>query len=323
MRGIAIRAGIAVGVAVIAFAVLVVVLNATVLSASGYVQGYLGALERKDAATALQLAGELPATSRRTDLLIDAAIVPITVIDVTSGDDVDGVTPVEVAFEVEGRTATATFLLQHDNALFGIFPIWRFAESPLASVEITVMNTTEFTANGVNLRAPAQNEAARYLAFAPGILNLEHESSLLVSTPKTVLIESPAAPLRAVLNTEASPSFVSQVQGEVDRYLADCAAQQKLFPDGCPFGQDIADRIISDPAWSIVSNPVMTLQPTSTPGAWTTPAAPGVARLIVDVKSIYNGEVFTLDEPVPFSVGFVVTFVGASEIVLTPVLDQG
>ena len=41
------------------------------------------------------------------------------------------------------------------------------------------------------------------------------------------------------------------------------------------------------------------------------------------LKSIYNGEVSTLDEPVPFSVGFVVTFVGASEIVLTPVLDQG
>lgn len=323
MRGIAIRAGIAVGVVIVGFAILVVVLNATVLSAAGYVQGYLDALERRDAATALQLAGELPATSRRTDLLVDETIVPVTVVEVATGEETAGLTPVDVEFEVEGRTATATFMLQRIDSLFGLFSTWRFAESPLASVTITVMNTTEFTANGVQLRAPVQNEPVRYLAFTPGILTLEHESSLLVSVPETVLVDNPAGAMRAVLDTQASPSFVAQVQAEVDAYLAGCASQQKLFPDGCPFGQEIADRIISDPQWQIVSSPIISLQPTATPGEWTTPTAPGVARLIVDVKSIYNGEVDTFDEPVPFSIGFTVTFVGASEVVLTPRIGGG
>jgi hypothetical protein len=323
MRGIAIRAGIAVAIAIAGFAILVAVLNATVLSAAGYVQGYLNALERRDSATALQLAGELPATSRRTDLLIDDTIVPVTVLEVTTDDEIDGITPVDVTFEVDGRTGSATFLLQRSNALFGLFPVWRFAESPLASAEITVMNTTDFTVNGVHLRAPVQNEAVRYLTFAPGILTLEHESSLLVSVPEVVLVDDPAAPLRAVLTTEASPSFVAQVQTEVDRYLDECASQQKLFPDGCPFGQGITDRIISEPEWQIVSPPIISLQPTSTPGEWTAPTTPGVARLIVDVKSIYDGDIETFDEPVPFSIGFTVTFVGASEVVLTPRLGEG
>ena len=56
MRGIAIRAGIAVGVAIIAFAVLVVVLNATVRNRAGYPQAYpwleLSLTDTQDAAIA-------------------------------------------------------------------------------------------------------------------------------------------------------------------------------------------------------------------------------------------------------------------------------
>ena len=320
MRGIAIRAGIAAAVAIAAFAGLVVVLNATVLSAAGYVESYLAALQRHDAVTALELAGDPPATSRRTDLLVAAAIVPVTVVEVTAGDEVDGITPVTVAFEVGGRSGVTQFTLQRTGALFGLFPSWGFVESPLASVEITVMHTTEFTANGIALRTPAQNEPVRYLAFSPGILTLEHESSLLVATPETVLVDSSTA--RATLDARASETFIAQVQAEVDAYLAGCASQQVLMPSGCPFGQRIADRIVSAPEWSIVSSPIIALDPTATPGEWTTPTAPGVARLVVDVKSIYDGEVETFDEPVPFSVGFTVTFVGAREVVLTPRFDE-
>ena len=316
MRGIAIRAGIAAIVAIAAFGILVAVLNATVLSASGYVESYLAALQRQDAATALELAGEPPATSRRTDLLVDAAIVPVNATEVTAGEEVNGVTPVDVAFEVDGRSAITTFSLQRTGALFGIFSTWGFVESPLSTVEITVMHTTEFTANGIALRTPEQDRPVRYLVFSPGFLTLEHESSLLVAAPETVLVDS--ASTRAQLNAEASESFVAQVQTEVDAYLAQCASQQVLMPSGCPFGQPMADRIVSPPAWSIVSSPVIALDPTSTPGVWTTPTAPGVARLVVDVKSIYDGDVDTFDEPVTFSVGFTVTFVGAREIELTP-----
>ena len=316
MQGIAIRAGIAAAVVIAAFAALVVVLNATVLSAAGYVESYLAALQRQDAVTALELAGEKPATSRRADLLIDAAIMPVATGEVTAGEEVDGITPVTVAFEVDGREATTTFALQRTSALFGIFSTWGFAESPLSTVEITVLHTTEFTANGIALRTPTQDQPVRYLVFSPSILTLEHESSLLTAEPKTVLVDS--ASTRAQLDAEANASFIAQVQEQVDAYLAGCASQQVLMPSGCPFGQPMADRIISPPEWSIVSSPVVALEATSTPGEWTTPTADGVARLVVEVKSIYDGDVDTFDEPVPFSVGFTVTFVGAREIVLTP-----
>ncbi len=318
MRGVAIRAGIAAAVVIAAFAITVGVLNSTLFSATGFVREYLDALARADAADALAIAGEPPATSRRTDLLVDAAIVPVTVTDVVAHEPVDGVTPVDVIFDAGAGPRIATFRVESTGARFGLFGTWAFVDSPLATVDITVLHTPEFTANGLDLVAPAQDEAVRYLAFAPGVLVVSHDSSLLVADPETVVIASPTDTITAELDVRANDSFIAQVQREVDGYLADCATQQVLMPSGCPFGQPMADRIVSPPVWSIVATPGVTLEPTATAGEWRVPVAPGVAHLVVDVKSIYDGDVSVFDENVPFMVGFTVTFVGENSVVLTP-----
>lgn len=318
MRGVAIRAGIAAVVAIAGFAIAVAVLNATLYSPAGFVHDYLDALERRDAAAALAISGAPPTTSRRTDLLVDDAISSVTILDVSAGDEVGGSVTVTVEFEADGRRGTTHFELQRDGSLFGLFSRWTFLQSPLATVEITVLHTTDFTANGLELRIPAPNGTVRYLAFAPGLLVLEHESELLVADQRTVLVDEPGSPIFADLVAEANEFFVAQVQEEVDAYLAECATQQVLMPSGCPFGQAIPDRIISLPQWSIVTTPTVRIEPTGTPGEWVVPAAPGVANLQVDVRSIFDGEVATFDENVPFLVGFIVTFVGENSVVLTP-----
>lgn len=330
MRGVAIRAGIAAAVAIGGFAIAVAVLNGTLFSASGFVREYLDALQRQDAATALTIAGDTPATSRRTDLLVDAAIAPVTVTAVTESAPSDGITEVDVEFSTGTGTAgatsdttstttsTATFQLMPTGALFGLFTTWAFVESPLATVELTVLHSPLFTANGIDLVAPAQDEPVRYLVFAPSVLQVSHESTLLTAAPQTVVVGSPGRLMSVELDAQANDSFVQQVQAEVDNYLAECATQQVLMPSGCPFGQEMADRIVSPPAWSLVTTPAVTLEPTATAGEWTVPTAPGVAHLVVDVKSIYDGEVSTFDENVPFMIGFTVTFVGENSVVLTP-----
>ena len=40
------------------------------------------------------------------------------------------------------------------------------------------------------MRTPAQDEPVRYLTFAPGLVVIDHASTLLVAEPKTVLIRS-------------------------------------------------------------------------------------------------------------------------------------
>ncbi len=317
MRSVAIRAGIAAAIAIAGFAIAVAALNATLYSPVGFVQGYLDALQQRDAAAALEIAGAPPSSSRRADLLQDAAISPGVIRKVVAGDEVDGVVPVTVTFDAAGRTSTANFEVLRGGSLLGLFSSWSFLQSPLATVEITVLNANSFTANGLDLRTVQQNSPVRYLVFSPGVLVLEHRSDLLVADPETVVIDQPG-PIIAELRASASEAFIAQVQEQTDAYLADCATQQVLMPSGCPFGQQIADRIVSASAWSIVEAPRVRLEPTATPGVWTVPAADGVAHLVVDVKSIYDGDVETFDEDVPFRVGFTVTFVEERSIVITP-----
>lgn len=320
MRGVAIRAGIAAAVVIALFALAVAALNATLYSASGFVETYLDALGERDTATALEIAGGVPATSRRADLLVDAAIAPVTVTGIEEGEEVDGLVTVTVEFEAAGRSGTTHFTVQRSAPMFGIFATWTFAQSPLSTVEITVMHTTEFSVNGLEMRAPAQDQPVRYLAFAPSVLVLNHDSDLLDATPKTILVEEPNAPVITDISTQASATFVGVVQDQVDAYLLECAQQQVLMPSGCPFGQEIADRIVSAPEWSIAQMPEASLVPTSTPGEWTIPLTAGVAHLTVEVRSIFDGEVELFDEDVPFAIGFTVTFVGENAVVLTPSL---
>ena len=83
-----------------------------------------------------------------------------------------------------------------------------------------------------------------------------------------------------------------------------------LLPAGCPFGKPISDRIEGEPVWSIARMPTVSLQPYSadpTDPAWLVPEVAGAANIVVDVRSLFDGSVRTLDEEVPFGVSFRVT----------------
>lgn len=318
MRGVVIRAGVAAGLLVVAFAVAVVALNQTVFTASGFVRGYLDALQRQDAIAALALAGPAGASSSIDDLLVTQGMSALDSFEVSESELRDGAYRVDVEYVAEGMSGRTAFEVVQRDTLFGLFPTWGFARSPLAEIDLTVRHAREFTANGVRHIAPAADQQRTYLAFTPGVLTFEHMSQLLEAPPRTVVLGPPDLPEVVDLEARANAAFVGLVQAQVDEYLDECAAQQVLFPPGCPFGQEIADRIVTPPRWEIVSYPAIALQPTSTLGEWSAPQTGGVARITVDVQSIYDGTVAPLQTEVPYSIGFVVTFVGENEVVITP-----
>jgi hypothetical protein len=78
-----------------------------------------------------------------------------------------------------------------------------------------------------------------------------------------------------------------------------------LQPSNCPFGIEIDDRVTSPPVWSIAQYPEVALS--GTESSFDMPDTPGQAHIVVDVQSLYDGDKFTRDEDVPFSVGISVT----------------
>ena len=80
---------------------------------------------------------------------------------------------------------------------------------------------------------------------------------------------------------------------------------------------EIGNRIVTTPAWSISVYPRVTLQPGIDPGSWLMPPTDAAAHLVVDVRSLFDGSVSTFDADVAFVTSYVVTFLPGDQLLIT------
>lgn len=320
-RRLVITWSVAFGLLLLAFIATVIALNATLFSASGFAQSYLNALARRDLDAALAMPGVAPDPEASTALLQRQALASID--EVTLVSDVDeggGLHSVTLSYTLEGGTAqTTTFHVEHTGALLGVFSAWRFSESPIGVLAVTPHNTVEFEVNGIEAVAErGVDQANPFAVMIPGAYTISHDSSFLTAKPKTIVLPNAGATEDFSLEVQASKAFVDAVQEQLASYLEGCATQEVLLPTGCPFGKSISNRIVGLPSWSIMSYPTITIVPGDTSGTWFVPEAAGSAHLTVDVKSLFDGTVSTLDENVSFTVSYLVTLPGDGSLTLTP-----
>ena len=317
MRREIITWSIVVGALVAAFAGTVLVLNSTLYSASGFVRGYLDSLARHDVDGALELAGTVVTGDASDELLTAAALGELTDLELVSDTaQPEGTHRVVYSFTADGRSGQSTFSVRPEGTLLGLFPTWGFESSPLGVLQVSPLHGTGFTVNGVEVTADAQDQPSPYLVFAPGSYELGSDSLYLKASPVTITASQPGAAVIGVVELHPTTEFLEQVQKEVDEYLDDCATQRVLLPTGCPFGEEISNRIVGTPEWSISAYPPVALQPGTEPGSWVMPATAGAARLVVDVRSLFDGLVTPFDQDVPFTSSYVVTFLGDNRLLI-------
>ncbi|WP_341953246.1 hypothetical protein [Salinibacterium sp. TMP30] len=331
------------GLIIAAFATTVIVLNSTIYSSSGFVRSYLGALARHDMSAALEIAdiylpeehgaasddgsGATPIDTTGAGTLLLAgshellrpsalsSLDDIAVVD--SVTNADGTETVTFMFELDGRSAQSTFTVTRAGANFGVFAEWDFVTPPLTIVRLTVANAQEFDANGSEFVAPSQDVPSPYVVLTPSSFDITHKSTFLKADPIVVSATEPGGTVRARLDVVANEAMIAQVQREVNDSLDECATQVVLLPTGCPFGQPMANRIVTTPEWSIAEYPPVSLSPGSQPASWEMPATDGAAHLRVDVRSIFDGSVSTFDQNVGFSSSYLVTFLADDKLLIT------
>lgn len=311
-----------VGAAVILAGVIVggvLVANATVFSASGFVRDYLGALARGHVDEVLALPG---VDSRGLDEgLLDArAYAPAASAEVV-GETVRGdVHEVRVAVRGGGVRGEAVLEVERIGTRFLLFPEWGFASSPVTAIAVTTTGDARFTAGDVPLAAPDGGPVV-YAALTPAVYVLGHESQFLEAEPVTVL--ATGADAAVTLDIRPNSVFEAIVRDQVDADLAACTAQGVLFPAGCPFGHAIENRVVSEPLWTIAEPPTVTLVPSDVFGVWEVRGTDAVARLEVDVQSLFDGTVAPLTQDVPFAVAYAVAFDGTTVVLTSPRLPAG
>ncbi|WP_339618585.1 hypothetical protein [uncultured Salinibacterium sp.] len=334
---------IVLGLIIAAFVTTVLIVNSTLFSSSGFVRSYLGALARHDMPSALQIAdihlaeehgassddgsGATPIDTTGAgsmllagshDLLRPSALSTIENIALAERTvNANGTETVTFVFDLDGNTSRSTFTVERDGSRFGVFADWKFVTPPLSIVRLTVANAQGFTANGSEFVTPTQDTPSPYVVLTPSSFDISHTSTFLTAEPIRVSATDPGKTVRARLDVVANDAMVAQVQREVNDYLDECATQVVLLPTGCPFGQPMANRIVTTPEWSMATYPEVTLVPGSATGSWLMPATDGAAHLTVDVRSIFDGSVSTFDEGVDFTASYLVTFMPEDELLIT------
>ena len=288
-------------------------------SPTAFVERYLGLLAQGRAADALAITGVsvdsaeleaagLPATASDA-LLRPAALATLTDIEIVSEETTDaGTTLVTASYNAGAFPGTTTFEVQRDGWL-GVAPTWAFVKSPLALVNVAVKGSMTFDVNGFSLDKRQVSpegvdadplEPVALLVFSPGIYSVSVDTPISATRGVAVLSDSPMANVPVELQAFATPQFVETVQQRVEEFLTSCATQEVLQPTACPFGFFVQDRIVSPPAWSITSQPTVSVVPDG--AGWRIPAAQAVAHIEVGIRSLFDGSVRDVAEDVPFIV---------------------
>ena len=319
MRRELITWSVVLGVILAGFGATVLVLNSTLYSPAGFVRTYLDALARHDLAGAIELSGSTAVTGDASQALLDRnAMGELTDIRVVSDDEDAGIHYITVEYVAGGMPGTTEFEVRRNGSLFGIFNDWAFAQSPIATVQIRVRHEREFTANGIDLIGQ-QDVAEPYLVLTPTAIELSHDSEFYHAEPVQVLVEKPGGTVEAEVDLQATEAFVAAVQQQVDDALAACTTQRVLLPAGCPFGETIINRIVTEPVWTMTTYPAITLVPDGLVATWRVPPTPATAHLVVEVQSLFDGSISTFDADVPFTVQYQVIVQQNGEPLITPV----
>ncbi len=246
-------------------------------------------------------------------LLRQAALGPLTDIEILSEEQSDAGTAVTAGYLAGGHPGASTFLVEQDG-WNGVVPRWRFAQSPLAVIDIVVLGSDEVIVNDFRFdrRQVAADgvesdplEPVPLLVFTPGLYSVSVDTAVSATPGIRFLADSPAAVTPLDVQTKPTEELLRVVQEQVDDYLRACAAQRVLLPTGCPFGFEVTDRIDDEPEWSIAQSPAVTVMPDG--AHWRIPATQAVAHIDVEVRSIFDGRLRHVSEDVSFMIDGTVT----------------
>ncbi len=305
-------------------------LTATLYSAPAFVERYFATIASDDIGAVMRISGvdldeaaleaaEIDPTVSRGLLQSGAIAASPTNVRVASvetagtRDSVElataGEVLVTVSYELVGESHEATYRVAPSAPMWGVIPSWRFVESPLGVLNVTVAHGSLFTAGSHTLdtRASATGDelqaftqTAQYLVVAPAVYQLSYDSTLLTAEPVTASALS--AGMAAVsLDVQPTEAYVKKVQEELDEFLETCEDQHVLQPTGCPFGIVIDDRVVDEPEWTLVENPEVTLEAGDT--AFVMPQTEGTVHLKMRVQDLYDGTISTIDRDETYTVG--------------------
>ena len=234
------------------------------------VREYLGALQKGDGEKALGLLRSSvpqsnPAMLDGTALQTAAAGIS----DIKLGDAEErGANQVMVPMgdhTINGNQMRTEFLLERSGTEWLFFHKWSFVPAALPVLDVTVVNSSEATMNGVPVNMP--NGRNSFAVFYPGVYEAGLNGEYFSAPPtRQAGAAGGGCPPRVTERADRGHRRPeAAVSGKVKEFLDSCAdeadKQQMLQPD-CPFYHATNNRVVDGTIdWSITDYPTVNLQP--------------------------------------------------------------
>ena len=205
---------------------------------------------------------------------------------------------IRATYRINGVEATTDFAV-HQTEERGIFSTWEMDPITLPTLTVTTPHTSTATLNGIKVGTPGED--TRFAVYYPGVYTAEYASDLLDAPETTTTITSPNPDSPHLeLDVRTDREAQTHVDTQVRKYLADCTAQNTLYPTGCPFEYPFSGRVAGEVTWTITQAPQARLTLTEE-GTWTLTRMEGTAQISFDSLDLYTGKTTTVTEKVPFT----------------------
>ncbi|TLM71735.1 hypothetical protein FDW81_15645 [Pseudarthrobacter sp. NamB4] len=305
--------------------VAVNLVNNTVASPQQPVREYLDALQSGDGGKALGLlrATVPPSNAAMLDgTALQTATARFGNLEIGEAEErANNQVMVPMEYTIAGSRLRTEFLLQKTGTEWIFFNTWAFVPSRLPTLDITVVNASEATVNGVPVNMP--NGRNSFAVFYPGEYEATVNGQYFSAAPTRATVTArdvPVAPLN--LLTQATDNLKKDVGAKVKEFLDNCAAvavkEQRLQPD-CPFYYASNNRVQDGSIrWTVTEYPNVSIEPFD--GRWVVAPLDGKAKVEALQQNLFTGAWYPLNEEVDFS--FTTRLdVSGDTVKVTPVLS--
>lgn len=210
---------------------------------------------------------------------------------------------VTVRYRLNDKDSSTEIPVHRTGVHAGVLDDWEIDSTTLPTLNVTAPGIETATLNREKVGVPQGSE--KFAVFFPGVYTAQYSSSLLSARESTTTVTS-ADPTKTVdrnpsLTLDLAPSAQAKdsIRSQVDDVLKRCAAQDSLYPPGCPFEYDFDGRVQGDVTWSIVEKPDSSAT-IDAQGRWKLTNPQGKARIRFQALDLYTGKVTSVDETVPF-----------------------
>lgn len=223
----------------------------------------------------------------------------------------DGAIAVTLGYRIDGEPHETTFQVSR-SGWSGLAPTWRFAESPLAEIDVDTHGSWRFTVNDfeVDKRQVSPqgleadpDEPIPMLAFTPMSYDVSVDTATTEAEPERTVLDEPLTSTEVPVTANATDAFQEVLDEQSASWLdGECGSRNVLLPEDCPYGYELDNLIApgTEPTWTITEYPEIRLVPD---GAWWRIApADGVAHIELDQQSYYDGSISHISEDVPFRI---------------------